>query len=413
MKILWFSVTPSLFTSIDNGHNGGGWIASLEELVRTVNDVELGISFECPSDDFKVQNSGVTYYPLDTRISFLKRVVRFFKPLKHEETFLIPKCLKVIEDFKPDVIHIFGSENYFGLLSRLSPPKPEIIHMQGCLLSYYNAFYPISVNFKDILLSKNYSFLQKIMEYRNTRIFKQKALREIKILKSTRNFFGRTHWDRSIIRVYNPSARYFYCSEVLRDVFYKENVWRYPNTKKVMFVSTISKPLYKGMDVILKTAYVLKYECKLDFVWKVMGVADCKFMESHYGINATDVNIDLFGCVSQDVVLEQLMNAHFYVHPSYIDNSPNSICEAQMVGTPVIACNVGGVSSLVNDGKTGYLVPANDPVKLADVIISKSNDSWSLVQISRNEIETARNRHSKDQILKDLLSAYRELSGNR
>lgn len=413
MKILWFSVTPSLFTSIDNGHNGGGWIASLEELVRTVNDVELGISFECPSDDFKVQNSGVTYYPLDTRISFFKRVVRFFKPLKHEETFFIPKCLRVIDDFKPDVIHIFGSENYFGLLSRVSPSIPVIVHMQGSLPSYYNAFYPASVNFKDILLSKYYSFLQKIMEYRNTQIFKQKALREIKILKSTRNFFGRTHWDRSIIHVYNPSARYFYCSEVLRDVFYKGNKWHYPNTKKVMLISTISKPLYKGMDVILKTAYALKHECQLDFAWKVLGVADCKFMESHYGVKAADVNIDLLGCVSQDVVLEQLMKAHFYVHPSYIDNSPNSICEAQMVGTPVIACNVGGVSSLVDDGKTGYLVPANDPIKLADIIVLKSNDSCSLAQLSRNEIETARKRHSKEQILNDLLNAYRELSGNR
>ena len=34
MRILWFSVTPSLFNPHTNKHNGGGWIASLEQIIK-------------------------------------------------------------------------------------------------------------------------------------------------------------------------------------------------------------------------------------------------------------------------------------------------------------------------------------------------------------------------------------------
>ena len=45
MRVLWFSVTPSLYRSFSNSHNGGGWIASLENIVRSVQSISLGVAF--------------------------------------------------------------------------------------------------------------------------------------------------------------------------------------------------------------------------------------------------------------------------------------------------------------------------------------------------------------------------------
>ena len=61
MRILWFSVTPSLFHSHSNGHNGGGWIASLERIVRQVPEVELGIAFNFAAEGFVYEQDGVKY----------------------------------------------------------------------------------------------------------------------------------------------------------------------------------------------------------------------------------------------------------------------------------------------------------------------------------------------------------------
>ena len=408
MKILWFSVTPSMYAAYNNGHNGGGWISSLERLVRTVPEIDLGIAFEYPACCFKENYEGVSYYPINIWNSLNRKCIKYFSLVKAEEKYLIPRCLKIIEDFKPDIIHVFGSENCYGLLTKYTD-IPIIIHMQGSLPSYYNARFPITVNFKDLLFSKSLSLSKKIFEFRNLHTFREQAEREKKILKHTKFFFGRTHWDRSITRVYNPNSQYFYCSEVLRDSFYVGKKWSVKKRKEIVIVSTISTPLYKGLDVVLKTAKILKNECRFNFVWKVIGVNDARFIESQYGILANEVSVELLGCIPEKRVEAELRNADFYVHPSYIDNSPNSVCEAQILGVPVICCNVGGLSSLVDDGKTGFLVPANDPIKIVDIIIENFMDVSKLSMISQQEIQEAEKRHFKLKILSDLLNGYRAI----
>ena len=405
MRVLWFSMTPSLFCDSSVDHNGGGWIASLEQLVRIVPGVELGVAFDYPYDNFKEEQDGVVYYPIHVPLSLRQKIARFLRPLEFEQKQLIPYCLKIVDDFQPDIIHVFGSENYFGLLS-LYTERPVIVHMQGCLPPYYNARFPVSVSFWDVLFSRHYSLAKKITERRNWNIFRQRAKREENILRNVTYYLGRTHWDRSITLVYNPKSQYFYCSEVLRDAFYDEAVWSYSERGRIVIVSTLSTPLYKGLDVVLKTAKILKEECKLDFVWRVMGIDEARFIESHYRIKAQDVFVELLGCVSAEEVKQELLRADFYVHPSYIDNSPNSVCEAQMLGVPVVCCNVGGVSSLVEDGETGFLVPANDPIKMADVIAQCVHDEKLLSDMSEKERSVAGARHSKEQILSDLLNAY-------
>lgn len=103
----------------------------------------------------------------------------------------------------------------------------------------------------------------------------------------------------------------------------------------------------------------------IDFQWDVYGVGDIRFFENKYGIKAKEVNVNVKGSVDKDTIVDALCSASCYVHPSYIDNSPNSLCEAQYLGVPVLATNVGGISSLVDNAKTGILFPANDPYTLA------------------------------------------------
>ncbi len=53
MKVLWFSVTPSLYKSYSNPHNGGGWISSLEAEVRKCKYINLSIAFVLGKEDRK------------------------------------------------------------------------------------------------------------------------------------------------------------------------------------------------------------------------------------------------------------------------------------------------------------------------------------------------------------------------
>ena len=182
--------------------------------------------------------------------------------------------------------------------------------------------------------------------------------------------------------------------------------WVPSSQDKIKIISVISNPWYKGVDLILKTAKLLKRFTSMSFEWNVFGVSDIRFYEYKYGIFANNVNVNIRGSVGKEVLVNELCNSSVYVHPSYIDNSPNSVCEAQFIGIPVLATNVGGIPSLVKDGETGFLFPANDPYMLANLIKMVVNDVALSEKISSAEISVAKTRHNPDSIKTTLLNVY-------
>ena len=402
MRILWFSVTPSLFNPHSNGHNGGGWIASLEQIVRKNKNIELGVAFNFPDNGFKYENDGVSYYPIKTE----KR--SFFGKLfgKGDNGNRTAKYLQIIEDFKPDLIQIFGSENEFGAICSHTE-IPVVIHMQGCIPPYHNALFPVGMKKSDFLFKKRLSLSYRFIGLRSEKAFRKRAEMEIETIQSCKYFMGRTEWDKSLIDLFNPNATYFHCEEALRDTFINSDKrWKYTNEKKKTIISVISRPWYKGCDLILKTAALLKRFTDIDFEWQVYGIPEMRFYESVYGIKAKSVNVRPMGTASKEELVNALCSSSCYVHPSYIDNSPNSICEAQILGVPIIATNVGGISSIINNGADGILFPANAPYTAASLIKRITADKDLSVTLSSNAIKRATDRHNPTKIGNRLVEIY-------
>ena len=405
MRILWLSVTPSLFNPHTNGHNGGGWIASLEQIVRKKKEIKLGVAFNFPDSGFKYENDGVSYYPIPTR----KRSMTSRLFGKENNRKNIAKYLQIIEDFKPDLIQIFGSENEFGAICKHTN-IPVVIHMQGCIPPYHNALFPVGMKKSDFFFKKGLSLSYRIIGLRSEKSFRKRAEMEIDTIQSCRYFMGRTEWDKSLIDLFNPGATYFHCEEALRDSFINSNKrWKYSDGKKKTIISVISRPWYKGCDLILKTAALLKRFTDLDFEWKVYGIPEMKFYESVYGIKAKDVNVHPMGTASKEELVDALCSASCYVHTSYIDNSPNSICEAQILGVPVIATNVGGISTIVDDNKDGILFPANAPYTAASLIKKVTKNRTIAEGLSSNAISKATTRHDPDKIGERLAYIYNSI----
>ena len=406
MRVLWFSVTPSMFVPHSNGHNGGGWISSLEHLLHGEKSIDLGIAFNYPSSEFRHEKNGVIYYPIPL---IKKSLFEMIFHRKNLEEVQVAYYLRIIDDFKPDVIQIFGSENDFGLICD-KVDVPVIIHIQGSMPPYHNALFPIGMNELDFYRYKGLNWRRRLMGIRSEVSFRTRAEREIKILQSCRYFMGRTEWDKSLVKLFNPNAEYFHCEEALRDSFIQSGAkWNLLPGGKINIVSVISNPWYKGVDLILKSAKLLKEFIGLNYVWNVYGVNDIRFFEYKYGIKASDVNVQINGVVNKNELVQVLSTASCYVHPSYIDNSPNSICEAQYIGIPVLATFVGGIPSLVEHGKTGLLFPANDPYTLASLIKEVTGNNELSISLSENEREVSRQRHNPQMIKERLLSIYKQL----
>lgn len=115
MKVLWFEIsTPSCYYS-DN-RVVGGWQDSLECIVKRCSDIELIIAFEAHEGSEVKIIDGVTYVPLVTHYTFWEQQYAKFT-WKVNEKKLLEKCIKIVNVYKPDLIHVFGCEWPFGLIA--------------------------------------------------------------------------------------------------------------------------------------------------------------------------------------------------------------------------------------------------------------------------------------------------------
>ena len=132
-------------------------------------------------------------------------------------------------------------------------------------------------------------------------------------------------------------------------------------------------------------------------------------MEKITGIRHDDVSVQLCGVAPADTIHDALLHCTLYVHPSYIENSPNSVCEAQLTGIPVVASRVGGTASLVEHGKTGYLYPVTDPFMAAYYIHRLISNREENIQMGKESRRTALIRHDKRAIAADLIELYHNI----
>lgn len=407
MRVLWLSGNSSLFSPQTGGYNGGGWIGSLESALLESDDIILGVAFFSDLNDFKIKIKNTTYYPINLYHSMLSKLRRH---LNYEWADSIEQLYfnKIVSDFKPDIIHVWGTELSFGLVSEKSD-IPVVIHFQGMLAAVFNSFYFPGLSRNLYLNHSRLNLISRIQKILFLRYFRASIKRENRIMKSCRHFMGRTNWDKQIINLFAPNAAYYHCDEILRPAFYEGSVWETKSTDKHIIVSTLSDATYKGLDTILKCADIIKNNSEICFEWHVYGVKNPRLFETLTRIESHKLNVKFLGIVDSNLLKQKLVEADIYVNTSYIDNSPNSLCEAQILGLPIISTNVGGISSIVKNEFSGVLVPANDPFVLSYEIVNLIKRPELALFYSQNGQKEASIRHDPKRIVSALRSIYESI----
>lgn len=407
MKVLWFNRSCPAIYKESLGTLLGGWQDSLERILKNNTDIELYIAFN-GNGSVKVIDR-VTYIPLNIYLST-------FEKLKNQFTWtvesgkLVKQAIKTVENYKPDLIHVFGTEWPFGLIAKYTD-IPVVVHMQGAIAPYYNAKYPPGYNIFTYICAMKGNFARYIWYCIQSIKQKSREKMERQVFENVKYYMGRTCWDKAVTKIYNPERMYFHVDEALRLAFINSKVtWNLneQNLKKLKLVTVGCSTLYKGLDMMIKTAKLLK-QLNVDFEWNVVGHLPNEFrmmVEYKEKKKFSDCNINILGFMQPEDMTTLLCNSTMYVHTAYIENSPNSLCEAQILGVPVVSTNVGGISSLVGDGVDGILVPANDPFRMAYEILSLYNDKNRMRDYSIKGMARAKERHNPENIAKDLMNCY-------
>ena len=112
------------------------------------------------------------------------------------------------------------------------------------------------------------------------------------------------------------------------------------------------------------------------------------------------------GTLDRDAMAALYATADVSLNPSLTDNSPNSVLESMASGVPVVSTDVGGVPFILEDGRTGLLVPPGDAQAMAAALYRLLTDEalWqSLATASQAEVQ----RYAWPQVAARLLGVYR------
>lgn len=413
MKILWFANSPcGSIRRFNNKLCGGGWLNSLESVIKKYPNIHLNVAFLSPSQEMPFEFDDVSYYPIYVPFSKSKigRVFARYCSVQSLDKTLLPLMLDVVKSVKPDLIHIHGTEERFGLIREYVKDIPIVFSIQGLVSptkeKYFSGFPKNFIRKNESLVDK----LKAVSELKLYKVFKVRVQREQKYLRKAQYVIGRTFWDKAITGLFNPNRQYFVGDEILRKEFYDAG-WKKENwSSPLVLVSTISPGPYKGIETLLKTASILKHNSRFPFVWKVIGLSNSdkwvKMAVKLTGISPDSCKVELCGRMTSERMAPLMQQCDIYSHVSHIENSPNSVCEAMLLGMPVIATYVGGTPSMLDNQKEGMLVQDGDPYSLASTI-NWLHGHFSEARVMGNNARTrALLRHDPKRIGDELVNTY-------
>ncbi len=415
MKVLWIVNTIFPFPAKKIGRRCsvfGGWMSGLMNSIIEDRNIELAVATTYDGKDLKCfSDNKVMYYllPCKNNCKYDARLEKYWK--------------EVNDSFKPDIVHLHGTEFSHGLVFlKTCPEVKSIASIQG-LVSLYGGIYLMGISHKDII--NNITFRDVIRfdnMYQAKKKFLERGKNEIKILKMVDGIVGRTTWDYAAVMEYSDISKYFHCNESLRDSFYQVK-WNYSKIEKnTIFISQASYPI-KGFHEMIKALPIIKkyypnvkvYVAGSNIIDK--STAKKRFALSGYGKYLLSLikkyqiqdNIEFVGLLNEIEMVNKMLKCNVFVQASIIENSPNSLGEAMLIGMPIVASNVGGTSDMLIDKKEGYLYPYGEENLLAKYVMDIFSDEKKSVELGINAQNHALKTHDRKKNMDDMLKIYRSL----
>lgn len=421
MKVLWLSniILPKISEYLSRGKvNGGGWLVGLSEDLKNNEDTELTVCFPCLNGEYIIEGCA-------------DKLNYFGFPQKQKNPSEYNKDLEIyfeniLNKVNPDIVHIFGTEYphtlaMVNICEKLGILDRVIINIQGLVSIYsnhYNANLPSKIinryTIRDAI--KNNNIKQQKIE------FDKRGKFEIEAIKKCRHIIGRTDWDKACVTQINPTIKYHFCNETLRDCFY-HNTWDINKCKRhSIFISQCSYPI-KGFHFMLEAMpqILKKYPdahiyttgnnpLKLNnFIDKMKITSYQKYIgELIEKYNLQD-NVTFLGSLNEEEMCNQFLKSHVFVSPSVIENSPNSVGEAMILGVPTVSSDVGGVKNMLVHDKEGFIYQHDASYMLAHYVCQLFDNDELALKFSQKSKTHANITHNREKNLNDMINIYKGL----
>lgn len=415
MNILWITNIPFPATSRLLGRAdeiGGGWMHSLAMQLIGEDGIKLAIATTYNGNDMQEHtDDNLLYYIIPRR-----------NPNTKYDPSLEYYWAKIVSEFKPSVIHIHGTEYAHGLACmKACQDQKFIVSIQG-MLSVYSEFHYAGIKPSEFFKHTTLNDLKRMdTVVQSKKKLVKRAKFELDYIKRAKHVIGRTRWDYCHTKAINPLTEYHFCNEVLRHSFYESPRWNIEKKRTHSIFMSQATSQRQGLHQVLKAISIVK-DYYPDISLRVAGMdisGGTKWVHriSSYGYYIRSLirslhltnRVEFLGGLNEERMAEEFRNTHIFVCASVIENSPNSLGEAQIMGTPCIASFVGGVPDMVNDRETGLLYRFEDYKMMAFKIIEVFNDDSLAKSLSAKGQIAASARHDREHIRSRIREIYTSL----
>lgn len=416
MKILWInmSVPPEADSQLGGEKvlkKTGGWVLGLAHYLIQNPDVELAIGAPSPlvSTMQVIQGEKIKYYVIPQSNG------------SHRGDKIECDCWREVKaDYCPDVVHIHGTEHHSALTwLKANGGDSTVASLQG-IISVIAKYYYHGMSSCDVIRNITLRDFYRGTIFQEAKDYVKRGKDELESMKILRHVIGRTQWDKTQTWGINPEIQYHFCNEILREEFYRGERWKYcDSVPHSIFISQSIVP-YKGLHQVIKampavlrefpdaTIRVAGYDMmKTTFKEKLKRTGYAKYIMSLISRYGLEGKVTFTGRLSAEEMKREYLSANVFISPSSIENSPNSLCEAQILGVPCVASRVGGVETLIPEDCCGLMFEYFDTAGLANAICTTFRNSATFD--NSKEIEIARQRHAPAVNCATLMNIYSKL----
>lgn len=411
MKVLWLS--NSAFVS-EKTKVTGSWLQPMaEQIASFITLVNI--------------TNGIVEKPILGNFKKIKQWIIPTKASNYGQDASVETCSivkDIIEKEKPDLVHIWGTENFWASIYRKGCiDVPTFLDVQGLLAPYTEYYYGgmsikeifQSIHMKEILMPSRTLFHKK-------EVFRRRGVAETANIKVFKHIAYQSQWVKNYLLFVNPKAKLYPTRIMLRSSFYDSVQWKYREVDDapVVFSTCSAAVSYKGMHIIIKSISLLK-EKYPNIKLKLAGNINVGqrlldgysvFLNSLVEKYNLKSNVIYLGALNENQIIEQLQNSNVCVIPSFIETYCLAFAESMIVGTPTIASFAGAMPELAENGREALFYNSVDYYACAGLIDRVLQDKELAESLSKNGRLRRMKENDKDACVKTQLEIYKEVLSN-
>ncbi|SEK50160.1 glycosyltransferase family 4 protein [Halomonas daqiaonensis] len=409
IRVLWTSNVDLPAVAPDLGLTPtpfGGWLSLMTDRLAGLPRFEIGVAMRSESRKFRrVEKNGIIHFALPQQRD------RFDVAQADVE--------RVLSEFRPDILHVEGAEMRHARRFLSSWMGPGLLSMQGVLNGY--ARYELGRLPIVAMLNPLRPWLMltalALLTQRHLR-FLPRLASECSAMRMADHVSGRTLWDRAQAKALAPEARYHHCARILRDVFYTRQWQADAAEPGSIFIGNAASPR-KGAHVAVQALSLLVRDfpdARLYIAGEDPRCFAWRSLKRHVGypvyllhlVRKLDLEdrVHFTGVLSGPEMADRMARSHVCLMASIIENSPNTLGEAMIMGVPTVSAYAGGAPSMARDEIEALFYRADDPVMLAFQVRRIFEDSVLAARLGQAARARALETHDPERNLDDLVATY-------